>query len=146
MHDGVMSTKAQLFAALGIALLAGLATLTLGLRQGETPGTLLVAMGGLVVVMSCDGLVATHRWLRPSTRLPEALRNVVPARSWRQSPMTLELRDGQRITFVAVRPGGYVVARRTDPDFDAREVVSVVPSTEGDRLTEVARQARDGRP
>jgi hypothetical protein len=93
------------------------------------------------LVLACFGGIATTRWLGPSTRLPERLRNVVPPSEWRRTLVSLELRDGRRITCVAVRPGGYVPPRETDPPFDARDTVAVVPATEADCLAESERQS-----
>jgi hypothetical protein len=55
--------------------------------------------------------------------------------------VSLELRDGRRITCIAVRPGGYVPPRKTDPPFDARDTVAVVRATEADCLAESERQS-----
>jgi hypothetical protein len=76
-----------------------------------------------------------------STRLPERLRNVVPRSEWRRTLVSVKLRDGRRITCIAVRPGGYVPPRKTDPPFDARDTVAVVPANQADWLAESERQS-----
>src|SRR5438132_4265249 len=135
-----MSVRTQLLLAQAVSVLVGSGLVAMGLAQRDLE-YVLVVLGGLAIAIACAGIVATTRWLRPSTRLPESLRDIVPAASWRHSVVSLELRDGTRITCVVIRPGGYVVPRKTDPPFDTRDAVAVVPATEADYATEKARQS-----
>jgi hypothetical protein len=137
-----MSSKAQLLWTTAIVAVLGVAVTVIGASAGGGLGTWIIVLGGLAVMLAGLGTIETMRWLRPSTRLPEHLRNSVPSAAWRRSPVTLQLSDGTRILCVAIRPGGYVPPRKTDPHFDAREVTAVIPSTEADCVTERHRQAQ----
>jgi len=57
--------------------------------------------------------------------------------------VTLQLRDGTRVLCIVVLPGGYVPPRKTDPRFDAREVIAVSLSTEVECATEDERRAAE---
>jgi hypothetical protein len=56
--------------------------------------------------------------------------------------VTLHLREGSRILCIAIRPGGYVPPRKSDPRFDARDVTAVTQATEVDCAAELERQRR----
>ena len=137
-YERVSHKTRLLLVACGVGL-AGALLVVLGLTSGETVGALLVVLGAIVVALAAGVAIATDRWLRPSTRLSEGLRPAVQP-GWRGRVMSLEMSDGSRITCVVVRPGGYIVPRRTDPPFDTREVVAVVPATEADFDAERERQ------
>src|SRR5437870_13798151 len=102
-----MSVRTQLLLAQVVAVLVGRGLVALGLAQRDLD-YVLVVLGGLAIAIACACIVATIRWLRPSTRLPESLRDIVQAASWRHAVVSLELRDGTRITCVVIRPYGDV--------------------------------------
>jgi hypothetical protein len=110
-----MSAKAQLLSTMAIVAVVGIAVIVIGVSEGGGLGTWIAVIGVLTVMLAGVGAIETMRWLRPSTRLPEHLRNSVPVAAWRRSPITLQLRDGTRIVCVAIRPGGYVPPRKSDP-------------------------------
>lgn len=58
-----------------------------------------------------------------------------------REPVSLELKDGRRITATGVLAGGYVLPRRTDPSFNAEDVVAVHPATAEEIDEERRRQA-----
>jgi hypothetical protein len=136
------SVKAQLLSTMAIVAFVGIAVIVIGVSAGGGLGTWIAVLGVVAVMLAGVCAIETMRWLRPSTRLPEHLRNSVPVAAWRRSPVTLQLRDGTRVRCVAVRPGGYVPPRKTDPRFDAREVTVMTTSTEADCTTERERQAQ----
>jgi hypothetical protein len=136
-----MTARGELIATTAAAGMLGILAILVGVANGGAAGAVVTVLGIGVLASACFGGIATTRWLCPSTRLPERLRNVVPRGEWRRTLVSLELRDGRRITCVAVRPGGYVPPRKTDPPFDARDTVAVVPATEADCLAESERQS-----
>jgi len=137
-----VSAKAQLLSTMAIVAVVGIAVIVIGVSEGGGLGTWIAVLGVLALMLAGVGAIETMRWLRPSTRLPEHLRNSVPVAAWRRSPVTLQLRDGTRILCVAIRPGGYVPPRKSDPRFDAREVKVMTPSTEADCNSERERQTQ----
>jgi hypothetical protein len=133
-----MSVKSQLLSIAAGAAAVGAVVVAIGVSGNRS---VLVILGGLAVLLAVGAAIGTARWLSPNTRLPEPLRPAATGSDWRRSPTTLELRDGTRITCVVIRPGGYVVPRRTDPPFDTRDAIAVVPATEADWTAERERQA-----
>jgi hypothetical protein len=136
-----MTARGELIATMAAAGMLGIVAVLVGVANGGAAGAVATGLGIGALVVACFGGIATTRWLGPSTRLPERLRNGVPRSEWRRTLVSLELRDGRRITCVAVRPGGYVPPRKTDAPFDARDTVAVVPATEADCLAESERQS-----
>jgi hypothetical protein len=140
-HSVCMTARGELIATAAAAGMAGIVAVLVGVANGGAAGAVVTGLGVGAFVSACFVAIATTQWLGPSTRLPERLRNVVPRSEWRRTLASLELRDGRRITCVGVRPGGYVPPRKTDPPFDARDTVAVVPATEADWLAESERQS-----
>jgi hypothetical protein len=136
-----MTARGELIATAAAAGMGGIVAVLVGVGNGGAAGAVVMGLGIGGLVSACLVAIATTRWLGPSTRLPERLRNVVPRNEWRRTLVSLELRDGRRITCVAVRPGGYVPPRKTDPPFGARDTVAVVPATDADWLAESERQS-----
>jgi hypothetical protein len=136
-----MTARDELIATLAAVGMLGIVAVLVGVANGGAPKAVVTGLGTGVLVVACFSGIATMRWLGPSTRLPERLRNVVPRSEWRRTLVSLELGDGRRITCVAEPPGGYVPPRKTDPPFDARDTVAVVLATEADCLAESERQA-----
>jgi len=136
-----MSMKTRLLSNMALAAVLGVVTILIGVSEGGALGICILVLGALTIVLGIVGAIATMRWLRPSTRLPDHLRAPNPSGNWRESPVTLQLRDGTRVLCIVVGPGGDVPPRKTDPRFDAREVVAVSLSTEAECATEGERRA-----
>lgn len=130
-----MTAKAQWLARSGGLVLFGLLVVAVGVADGDDPR--LVAMIGGAFAISGGALTAhVLRSFTPDRRLPEHLRHQEEP----SAPRTLVLTGGQRILAIEVLSGGYVTARRTDPSFDARDVVDVTVATRTELEVEAARR------
>jgi hypothetical protein len=141
VQSACMSTKTQLTTLAIIGSLLGVVLVVLGIGAGGPLGTFILGLGVAAIVLACVAAIATCRWLRPNTRLPDDLRDTAPKGDWKRNIVSLELSDGRRITCVVVRHGGYIVPRKTDPPFNASDVVAIVPATEADYIAEHERQS-----
>ena len=136
-----MTAKAQLFTVGAFIVAMGGLVIVLGLRGAGGSRVLLITLGALTLVLGLVVGGATFVRFSRRRRLPEHLRRQAGPRT----PHTLTLRDGRKIRAIAVFPGGFLVRRRTDPAFDAREVVDVVRSTAEDIEIEEARRQKGSR-
>jgi len=126
-----------------VAAVVGVVTILIGVSGGGALGICIVVLGALATVLGMVGAIQTMRWLRASTRLPDHLPAPIRAGNWSGSLVTLQLRDGTRVLCIVVLPNGYVPPRKTDPRFDAREVIAVSLSTEVECATEDERRAAE---
>lgn len=138
----MMSPRTVMLAMAAFAVTAGAAITLVGIDDESGTSWILIGLGGSTTVLGLAvALVAIARF-GPRRRLAPHLR---PARQPRTTPFTLTLRDARRVTALAVFPGGYVAPRRTDPRFDARDVVAVSLSTPEELEEERVRQQSAGR-
>ena len=131
-----MAPRTQLLGMGTAVVLMGLVLVILGATASDGIGTVLVVLGAATSVLGVTLVLATRSTYGPSRRLREHLRQQAPP----PTPHTLVLDDGQRVTAIAVFRGGYLRPRATDPAFDARNVVSVTPSSAEDLEIERLRQ------
>ena len=133
-----ITTKTFYFCAAANLAVCGLGMAAIGLWVGGGYLPFLVALGACTVALGVALVVMTLRNYGPTRRIPGEL---VPEQQSVATPYTLHLRDGRRITAIAILPGGYLRPRSTDPAFDARDVVRVEPASAEDLDAERRRQA-----
>jgi hypothetical protein len=121
-------TQKQAITAIGaISIAAGVGGLA-------TATPILRVFGGLLVAVGLVQVVAAMVTYRRKRRLPASVRSPAPGIA------NLTLRDGSRVTAIAVLRGGYLRPRSTDPAFDARDVIAIEPSAPSDFVSERSRQ------
>jgi hypothetical protein len=131
-----MTAKTQWLAGSGGLFVFGLALIALDVAESDEP-SLFVIIAGVIFAVSGGVLAACSlRSFSPNRRLPEELR----LQTTPPAPRTLVLTDGQRILATDVLRGGYVLSRRSDPAFDARDVVALSVSTPEEIQIEGARR------
>jgi hypothetical protein len=84
LHHVVMSIRAQLRYMMATVAVLGVGLAIVAAPVGESVGAVLIALSVVAVLLAGLGAVSTVRWLGPTTRLPEHLRNSGPG-DWRRS-------------------------------------------------------------
>ena len=125
-----------------MVLAIGVGLLALGVADDDV---VLSALAAVTIVLAVYVVVLTLWLFRPSRRLPRNLRPPPDQRAREPQLFTLTLRDGSVISAIGVLQDGFVPRRRTDPPFDARDVVEVGAASEAETQSEWERVASGDR-